>query len=118
MIVRLHRSQEPHFRSTNETNFSTMNRQNWLICGCDSIFADHLVRTVLAYGDRVIAAAPDPDAIRHLEAMGATILPLSIVEDPTELDRKIRDISAYFGRLDVVVQNAGLGPLGALEDLR
>lgn len=93
-------------------------RQIWLICGCDSPFGHYLVQTVLRYGDTVIATAPDVTALRHLQGLGATLLPLDITECPTELDRKIRTVVSRFGRIDVVVQNAGLGPLGVLQHLR
>jgi NAD(P)-dependent dehydrogenase (short-subunit alcohol dehydrogenase family) len=56
---------------------------------------------------------------REIEATGRRVLPLQM--DMTELDqisRAVEDTVAYFGRLDLLVNNAGLSPENLAENVR
>ena len=56
---------------------------------------------------------------REIEALGRRALPLQM--DMTRLDeasRAIDDTIAHFGRLDILINNAGLGPENAAENVR
>jgi NAD(P)-dependent dehydrogenase (short-subunit alcohol dehydrogenase family) len=86
----------------------------WLITGASSGLGRALAETALAAGDRVVATARDPQSVADLD--GA----LAVGLDVTRRDQAEAAVAAAvdaFGRLDVVVSNAGYGLFGALEEL-
>ena len=88
----------------------------WFITGCSSGFGRHLCDVVLENGGRVVATARDPDALSHLVGReSAFVAPL----DVTDADA-VRDAVAFAtkrcGRIDVLVNNAGYGLFGGIED--
>ena len=91
----------------------------WLITGCSSGLGLALATAVLARGDRVIATARDPGALADLAARyPATCRALALdVTDSAQVTAVVAEGAAAFGRLDVVVNNAGYGLVGALEEL-
>ena len=91
----------------------------WLITGCSSGLGLALATAVLARGDRVIATARDPGALADLAARyPATCRARALdVTDSAQVTAVVAEGAAAFGRLDVVVNNAGYGLVGALEEL-
>jgi NAD(P)-dependent dehydrogenase (short-subunit alcohol dehydrogenase family) len=91
----------------------------WFITGTSSGLGRALARAALDRGDRVVATARSTGRIADLErefADRVVALPL----DVTDADQARSAIDAAvgaFGRIDVVVNNAGYGVLGALEEL-
>jgi NAD(P)-dependent dehydrogenase (short-subunit alcohol dehydrogenase family) len=91
----------------------------WLITGSSSGVGRALARRVLEAGHRVVATSRSVAAIRDLEqryprhAMATEL----DVTDPEQARAAMEAAVERFGRLDVVVSNAGLGLFGALEDL-
>jgi NAD(P)-dependent dehydrogenase (short-subunit alcohol dehydrogenase family) len=91
----------------------------WFITGTSSGLGRALAQAVLDHGDRVVATARSTDRIADLErdfADRAIALPLDVT-DPDQARAAIDAAVAAFGRVDVVVNNAGYGVLGALEEL-
>ncbi len=88
-----------------------------LITGCSTGIGRELARVCAEAGDRVYATMRDPSKAGDLEALaGVTILALDVTDDESvakAVDEAIRDA----GRLDVVVNNAGIDTLGAIEDI-
>jgi NAD(P)-dependent dehydrogenase (short-subunit alcohol dehydrogenase family) len=90
----------------------------WLITGASSGFGRALADAVVAAGDRVIGAARRPDALGEL----ATKHPDSVesvqldVTDPDAIAALIAQIEDTYGRIDVLVNNAGHGQVGAVEE--
>jgi NAD(P)-dependent dehydrogenase (short-subunit alcohol dehydrogenase family) len=93
--------------------------RTWLITGTSSGLGRALAEAALDHGDRVVATARSTDAIADLERRfpdRAAAVPL----DVTDVDQARQAIDAAvraFGRIDVLVNNAGYGVLGALEEL-
>jgi NAD(P)-dependent dehydrogenase (short-subunit alcohol dehydrogenase family) len=90
----------------------------WLITGCSSGLGRALASAALARGDRVAATARQPAALAELAAAYPdTCRTFALdVTDPAQVNAAVADTLATFGRLDVLVNNAGYGLVGALEE--
>ncbi|WP_432854411.1 oxidoreductase [Amycolatopsis sp. CA-161197] len=90
----------------------------WLISGCSSGFGRELVRAALAAGDRVMATARRPETLADLaEAGGDRVSTAAMdVTDPASIRAAVDATLAVFGRIDVLVNNAGFSVLGAIEE--
>lgn len=90
----------------------------WFITGCSTGFGRELARAVLDRGYRVVVTARSPDTVRDIaEGHGDRALVLQLdVTDPAEIDAATRAADAAFGRIDVLVNNAGIGYFGAIEE--
>jgi len=91
----------------------------WLITGATGGLGRALVDRVLQSGDWVVAAARDPDRLRglHTASQGRFLLVPMDVTDPAQVEVAVQRGIAMFGRLDVLVNNAGYAQPGALEEL-
>jgi NAD(P)-dependent dehydrogenase (short-subunit alcohol dehydrogenase family) len=91
----------------------------WLITGCSSGFGLALASAVLARGQRVIATARQPSALGDLARLfPETCRTLALdVTDSSQVKAVAAQAADAFGRLDVVVNNAGYGLIGAFEEL-
>ncbi|OBF41005.1 short-chain dehydrogenase/reductase [Mycobacterium sp. ACS1612] len=90
----------------------------WFITGSSRGFGAELVRAVLAHGDRVVATARRPEQLRALvegHEDQARVFGL----DVTDADAAVAAMAfavAEFGRIDVVVNNAGYANSAAIEE--
>ncbi|KAI0386371.1 NAD(P)-binding protein, partial [Hypomontagnella monticulosa] len=89
----------------------------WLITGCSSGFGELLTQQILARGDLAIATARKLDKIKHLEQAGAAILELDVTSSQQHINDTIAKAIGIYGRIDVVVNNAGYVATGAWEDI-
>ena len=90
----------------------------WLITGCSSGLGRALAARVLARGHRVIATARQPETLADLVATDPSrgrALALDVA-DASQVAPVVAQAAAAFGRLDVVVNNAGYGLIGAVEE--
>lgn len=98
-----------------------MNRTErvWLITGASRGLGLAYTSAALAAGDRVVASARDPGQLDPLVAdYPGRCLALTLdVTDRHAVFSTIESAIAAFGRLDVVVNNAGYGLVGAIEEL-
>ena len=88
----------------------------WFVTGSTSGFGRALVDAARARGDRVVATARRPDALAELAGDKVLVLELDVTrEDAIEpaLDVAVE----RFGRVDVLVNNAGVGFVGGLEEM-
>ncbi|KZT23765.1 NAD(P)-binding protein [Neolentinus lepideus HHB14362 ss-1] len=90
--------------------------QVWLITGCSSGIGRETVLVALAAGHKVIATARRADALRELEELGAYGLFLDVTSPAAELRKAVETAVAVYGRIDVLVNNAGQIMLGTLEE--
>ncbi|HYQ62017.1 oxidoreductase [Actinophytocola sp.] len=91
----------------------------WLITGCSAGFGRELALAALAAGDRVMATARRPHQLAELVAAGGERVrtaPLDVT-DPEQVSAAVARTLAEFGRVDVAVNNAGHGSVGAVEEL-
>jgi NAD(P)-dependent dehydrogenase (short-subunit alcohol dehydrogenase family) len=101
------------------TTENTGTSRVWFITGTSSGLGRALAEAALDRGSRVVATARQTERIADLEQRfgdRAITLPLDVTDADqarTAIDAAVR----AFGRIDVVVNNAGYGALGALEEL-
>jgi NAD(P)-dependent dehydrogenase (short-subunit alcohol dehydrogenase family) len=90
----------------------------WLITGCSTGFGRELAKILLARGDRVAVTARDKSKVADLvEGHAQTALALTLdVEKQREIEAAVAATSKAFGRIDVLVNNAGYGYLAAVEE--
>ena len=90
----------------------------WFITGCSSGFGRCLAEQALGRGERVVATARDISSLHDLQtAFGERVCTVALdVTRPELLRPAIERARSAFGRIDVVVNNAGYGLLGAVEE--
>jgi NAD(P)-dependent dehydrogenase (short-subunit alcohol dehydrogenase family) len=93
-------------------------KRTWLITGCSTGIGRALCEGALARGDRVIATARNESTLAELVTRfpdNAIALRLDVT-DPTAVRSVVREAIARTGGIDVLVNNAGFGTVGALEE--
>jgi NAD(P)-dependent dehydrogenase (short-subunit alcohol dehydrogenase family) len=91
----------------------------WFITGSSAGLGRALAEAVLARGERAIVTARMPERVRDMiERYPAQALVLELdVTWPKQVREAVAQAYERFGRIDVLVNNAGYGQLGAFEDL-
>jgi NAD(P)-dependent dehydrogenase (short-subunit alcohol dehydrogenase family) len=91
----------------------------WFITGTSKGFGRIWAQAALGRGDQVVATARNVDTLSALvEEYGDAVLALALdVTDKPAVDAAIAAGHERFGRLDVVVNNAGYGLFGAIEEV-
>jgi NAD(P)-dependent dehydrogenase (short-subunit alcohol dehydrogenase family) len=91
----------------------------WFITGTSRGFGRVWAQAALARGDRVAATARDVKTLAPLvERYGDLVAPLALdVTDKAAVSAAIAFAHERFGRLDVVVNNAGYGLFGTIEEV-
>jgi NAD(P)-dependent dehydrogenase (short-subunit alcohol dehydrogenase family) len=91
----------------------------WLVTGSASGLGRHIAEAVLASGDRLVATARDPRRLADLvETYGDQVrtAPLDVADEAAAYAAVQVAVEA-FGRLDVVVNNAGYGDIAPFEQV-
>jgi len=90
----------------------------YIITGTSSGFGRALAEAVLERGDQVVLTARKPESVSDLvEKHGNNALAVRLdVTDGTDRQSVVQSTLDRFGRLDVLVNNAGRGSLGAAEE--
>jgi NAD(P)-dependent dehydrogenase (short-subunit alcohol dehydrogenase family) len=93
--------------------------KTWFLTGTSKGFGREWAIAALDRGDRVAATARDVATLKDLvDTYGDAILPLQLdVTDRDAAFARVREAQEHFGRLDVVVNNAGYGHFGMIEEL-
>ncbi|MDO5633243.1 MAG: SDR family NAD(P)-dependent oxidoreductase, partial [Paracoccus sp. (in: a-proteobacteria)] len=91
----------------------------WLITGASRGFGRRWAEGALERGDKVAATVRNLDSLADLAAKyGDALLPIRLdVTDREAVFAAVRQAHDHFGRLDVVLSNAGFGIMGAIEEV-
>lgn len=91
----------------------------WFVTGSSRGLGRSFVEAALSRGDQVAATARRVEALRDLVVKyGDAVLPLELdVTSKTAVLESVEQARQHFGRLDVIVNNAGYGLSGAVEEL-
>lgn len=91
----------------------------WFVTGSSRGFGRVWVEAALKRGDRVAATARNVETLAALrESYGDRVLPIALdVTDKAAVDAAVRKAHDAFGRIDVVVNNAGYGLFGTIEEV-
>lgn len=93
--------------------------KRWLITGASSGFGRLLAEYVASIGATVVATARNVDQLEPFmiqHAGHAFVLPLDVT-DQDSINHAVADAVAHVGHIDVLVNNAGYGVTGALEEV-
>lgn len=96
----------------------TIQQKVWFITGTSTGFGREMAEQLLANGDIVVATARKVEQVADLAAKfpdTALALPLDVT-DPVAIDFAVAAAISKFGRVDVLVNNAGYGICGGVEE--
>ncbi|HET9453197.1 MAG TPA: oxidoreductase [Gemmatimonadaceae bacterium] len=90
----------------------------WFITGCSTGFGRELARILLEREYRVVVTARDPATVADLVAGRETqaLVQRLDVTDRAQITAAVAAAEAHFGGIDVLVNNAGIGYFGAVEE--
>jgi NAD(P)-dependent dehydrogenase (short-subunit alcohol dehydrogenase family) len=96
-----------------------MASKTWFITGTSRGFGREWAIAALDRGDKVAATARNTDSLNDLvEKYGDAILPIQLDVDDRAADfAAVAQAHKHFGSLDIVVNNAGYGQFGMIEEL-
>ena len=90
----------------------------WFITGASRGFGAQIARHALERGERVVATARRPEAVTERLGRSDRLLTLPLdVTDEAQARTAVKDAVAWSGGIDVLVNNAGRGQFGALEEV-
>ena len=93
-----------------------MENRVWLVTGASRGFGAEISKTVLAAGEKLVATARTMRGLEHL-GTHANLFPAVLdVTDEPQVGDVVGSALAHFGHVDVLVNNAGITMLGAVEE--
>ncbi|MFS8148339.1 oxidoreductase [Rhizobium sp. BR 249] len=93
-----------------------MSKKTALITGASSGIGNATTRKLLQQGYRVYVAARRVEQMQDLVQRGAVAVPLDLTKDE-EIVAAVERIVAECGSIDILINNAGYGSYGAIEDV-
>ncbi len=96
-----------------------MNNKNvWFITGCSTGFGRELAKYLLENDYRVVVTARNADKVNDLVKINeANALALNLdVTDKAQVAHAVAKAEEHFGKIDVLVNNAGFGYFGSIEE--
>jgi NAD(P)-dependent dehydrogenase (short-subunit alcohol dehydrogenase family) len=95
-----------------------MTERRWLVTGCSSGLGRALAQRLADTGTRAVITARDESSLADLAAAGPHIVTAALdVTDPAQCTAAVQLAVERFGGLDVLVNNAGYGQFGVVEEV-
>lgn len=88
----------------------------WFITGCSTGFGRELAKHVLELGYRTVVTSRNPADVADLAESGEALILKLDVTDRSQVETAVMEAESKFGRIDVLVNNAGIGYFGAVEE--
>ncbi|KAI7538664.1 hypothetical protein KC331_g10216 [Hortaea werneckii] len=89
----------------------------WFVTGCSTGFGAEFAKAILSKGDYVIATARNVQNLDSLKAMGAATMQLDVNEPFPNIKEKMQEALGIYGRIDVLLSNAGYAEFDPVEHL-
>jgi NAD(P)-dependent dehydrogenase (short-subunit alcohol dehydrogenase family) len=98
-----------------------MAQRVWMITGASRGFGAEMAKAVLASGDKVVATARNTKGLAYLQGTERVDNPNIYVTaldvtDEAQVRSAVEVVLKHFGQIDVLVNNAGYGLMGAVEE--
>ncbi len=90
----------------------------WFITGCSTGFGRNLAMGALQQGNQVAVTSRNTEDVKDIVAQfpdNAVAIKLDVT-NPQEVSAAVKQAQERFGRIDVLVNNAGIGYFGAIEE--
>src|ERR1039457_4883321 len=120
--MRRHNS-DTHIRIKRNMTMTTKNKKSaitekpvWFITGCSTGFGHELAKHALERGYRTVVTARHPDEVADLAVEGDALVLKLDVTNQGQIAAAIKEAEKKFGRIDVLVNNAGIGYFAAVEE--
>ncbi|MFJ5761129.1 SDR family NAD(P)-dependent oxidoreductase [Neobacillus sp. NPDC093182] len=90
----------------------------WFITGTSTGFGRHFVQQLLQAGDKVVATARKLEAIQDFKELAPDRVHLAVLDvtKKEQIESAVQEAVDVFGKIDFVVNNAGYGLFGMLEE--
>jgi len=94
------------------------NQKVWLITGTSTGFGRHLVLSALSRGDRVIATVRKLEdfTVKNVDQSRLHVITLDVTDNEDNIRAKVDAAVSIWGRIDVLVNNAGYGVKAVVEE--
>jgi NAD(P)-dependent dehydrogenase (short-subunit alcohol dehydrogenase family) len=102
--------------TTTKSKSTKTTKPVWFITGCSTGFGRELATQALERGFRTVVTARKPEQVKALAARGEALVLKLDVTNPGQIDAAIKAAEKKFGRIDVLVNNAGIGYFAAIEE--
>lgn len=97
---------------------SNEEKKVWFITGCSTGFGREMATQLLEKGERVVVTARDASKVEDLVALNPeNALAVALdVTDGAQVKESVEKAIEHFGTIDVLVNNAGFGYFGSIEE--
>ena len=102
--------------TTRSTNTLVPEPPVWLITGCSTGFGREIAKLAIERGFRAVVTARELSSLEPFAAAENALLMALDVTQPSQVADVMREAEARFGGVDVLVNNAGIGYFGAVEE--
>lgn len=88
----------------------------WFITGCSTGFGNEMAKQLLAHDYKVVITARNIDDLKDFAGFDHALLLKLDVTNQAQIDAAVKAAEDKFGRIDVLVNNAGIGYFAAVEE--